>query len=430
MKPLPNNLSAEQSVLGAVFLKPELISSLAHQLKAEDFYYDQHKILYRAFLEIYKDSRPIDPVTVCDKLGQKLLEKIGGHTYIANLASSALPVNALEHARIVKEYSNRRKVLKIAYDMYTGAGDEEKDPKDILSAAADSIFSLDNAGKKEPEPLGCAVMEAIDMVEAGKKTGGFITGMLTGYRKLDQMLNGLNPGDFVIIAGRSSMGKTAFALNIAANVSKVHPTAIFSLEMQRVTLALRMLSSATMIRLESLRKGKVLDNEEDRFLKMASSFAGRKMMLDDTSSLSVGDIKARCRKMKMKEGLDLVVIDYIGLIRGEGRSETRQQEISKISRQLKEMAMDLKVAVIALSQLNRAPEARAGNRPHLADLRESGAIEQDADIAMLLYREDYYNPESRNKGMVEITVAKNRNGPTGMVKLGWAEEFQKFKDLA
>ena len=427
-RPFPSNIEAEQSILSTVLVEPDTIGDIMNIISAKDFYDLRHRLIFAAVMDMYREGRPIDPVTAADHM-KTYIKDAGGMSYIVELFKSGVPTDIVEYARILKECTDKRKIIKIASDMYKSAMEETKKSGEIISGAADDLFDITHKGEKDLEEFGYSLESAIDIVGEARKNGGRITGILTGYSELDEYINGLNKGDFIIIAGRSSMGKTALALNIAARVSKQHSTAIFSLEMQKAQLALRMVSFDSRIRLENLKKGKLSDDSEEKMLRSASKLAAHKIMVDDTSALTMADIKAKCRKMKMKKGLDVVVVDYIGLIESGQRAENRQQEISKISRQLKNMAMDLGITVIALSQLNRAPEARQSKRPQLADLRESGAIEQDADVVILLYREDYYNPDTTEKGVAELIIAKNRNGPVGSVKLGWMGEFQRFKEL-
>lgn len=428
LKMLPRNIEAENSILSTILVNPESIGETVQYISPGDFYDGRNRVLYDAMVRMFVNGESIDAVTVADKVRYQFKD---GRvvTYLTELLNSFVPVSVKAYCEILREDANRRKLIKTAYEMMEDAYDGRKGAGHIISFAVEELYNLRQGKTKEMVHAGAGAMETTEIIEKNHKHGGDITGIPTGFDDIDREINGLNRGDFIVLAARSSMGKTALALNMARNVSRNHTTAYFSLEMPVKQLIFRMFSMMTNIRVENIRKGRLDDKGFSRIVNAGGQLYEGKLMIDDTSALAIAEIKAKCRKLKMKEGLDVVFVDYIGLIESNGKFENRQQEISKISRGLKNLAMELDVAVIALSQLNRAPEARSGNRPQLGDLRESGAIEQDADIVILLYRDDYYNPDSKEKGVVECIIAKNRNGPVGVKKLGWCGEFQTFINL-
>lgn len=424
----PHNLEVEQSILSSILFNQDVIGDVMGIIKPSDFYDEKHKIIFDAMIKMYQDDISIDLMTVSEFLKAKLSD-VGGITYITQLFNSAVPVNIKEYALIAKENSNRREIAKIGMKLYAEAFDNTHNSKEILTAAEDKLISISGGKISEPVTIYNALTGALDQIEKNYKNGGRITGISTGFTKIDNKINGLNRGDFIIIAARPSMGKTALAVNIGTHVSKTHNVLLFSLETVKEKLINRILSSEAVIRHEKIRKGDLEDNDFLKLTKAAGKISTRKLIIDDNSGITVSEIKAKAKKTKMKMGLDLIVIDYLGIIESSDKYENRQLELSKMSRQLKNMAKELDTTVIALSQLNRNPELRQDKRPQLSDLRESGGIEQDADIVMFLYRDDYYHSDSDKKGIAECIIAKNRDGEVGTVELGWLGEYQKFGDI-
>lgn len=422
-------MEAEQSILSSILMDQELIGDVIGSIKPQDFYDTKHQTIYSAMVKMYQDDINIDPVTLVDYLKPNLQET-GGVTYIAELFNSGIPGNIKEYIRIIKENSSKRQIARVAMNMYNAAFDNTHSSKEILNAAEDKIFNISGGTTKAPVLIYDALTSTLDQIEKNYKNGGGITGFSTGFIDIDKKINGLNRGDLIIIAARPSMGKTALAINIAAYVSKSRNVCVFSLEMVKEKLVNRILSSETRIRHEKIKTGCLKDDDYVKLVSAAGEISTRKLIIDDTPGITISEIKAKARKIKIKQGLDVVIIDYLQIIEGSGKNDNRQLELSGMSRQLKNMAKELDISVIALSQLNRGPEARQDKHPLLSDLRESGGIEQDADIVTLLYRDDYYNPDSDKKGITECIIAKNRDGEVGVVELGWLGEFQKFANLS
>ncbi|TCK99730.1 primary replicative DNA helicase [Natranaerovirga hydrolytica] len=433
-KILPHSIEAEQSVIGSMLLDQEAISVAMETVNGQDFYQKQLGLVFEAIVELYSNNKPVDLITLQDVLTQKgILEQIGGIKFLSELAN-AVPTstNIKNYAKIVAEKSALRKLIRaseeIANDCY-----QNKDKLEVLLDEAEKkIFNLiQNRGSEEFSPIKSIILTTLEKIENAHKYQGQVTGISTGFNDLDYRTAGLQKSDLVLIAARPSMGKTAFALNVAQNAAIRNniPTAIFSLEMSKDQLVNRLLCSESMIDAQKVRTGNLEESDWEKIAEGSSVLAKSPIYIDDTPGISVSEMRAKCRKLKLEKGLGLILIDYLQLMSGSGRSESRQQEISEISRSLKALAREMDAPVVALSQLSRACEARADHRPMLSDLRESGAIEQDADVVMFLYRDEYYHPDSEAKNQAELIVAKQRNGPTGTVNLVWLGEYTKFVNM-
>ncbi len=429
----PHNLDAEQAVLGAILMDSQVLTLVAERLRPEDFYRQGHQRLFQAMLDVAERGEPVDLVTVAAELQKsKQLEEVGGVSYLTELADSVpTSAHADHYARIVEEKAILRRLIRtatqIAASGYTG-GD---DVAEILDDAERKILDISQRRiRKAFLPIRDILMDTYERIEQMHENQGELTGIPTGFPDLDRMTSGLQRSDLIILAARPSMGKTAFALNLAQNVA-IHAgetVAIFNMEMPAIQMVQRMLSAEGNIDAQVFRTGN-LDEEDWEKLTMAiGTLAEVPIFIDDTPGLTVFDIRAKLRRLQAEHGLGLVVIDYLQLIRGRG-GESRQQEISEISRSLKLLARELDVPVIALSQLSRAVEQRQDKRPMLSDLRESGSIEQDADIVAFLYRDDYYDEESERKNIMELIIGKHRNGPVGKVELLFLKNYNKFLSL-
>ena len=428
--PLPSNVEAEQAVLGCVINNLDSLIEVHNILKRHDFYVDKHKKIYEIVLSMLNRNMGIDLVTVLEEIKKKgLIEQCGGVTYVTELATTFISSSNVEaYAKIVKEKSDRRRLIKTSRDLLERAFNDEsiqeivdKTEEDLykvsISNNAGDIFSADEV-----------VEQSLLALEERYRNGGKIVGVTTGFKEIDDLTSGLKKTDFTVIAARPSMGKTALALNIGQAASKHSNVAIFSLEMPKNQLMDRMLSAKCLVDFSKITVGNLQDNEFEKISMGASDLMTRNLFIDDTSSL-LTDIKAKCRKLKLQKGLDVVIIDYLQLIRTNLNTNNREQEVSYISREIKALAKELEISVIALSQLSRAPEQRADHRPILSDLRESGSIEQDADVIHFLYRDEYYNKESEDKNIAELITAKNRNGMVKTTKLAWLGQYQRFGSL-
>jgi replicative DNA helicase len=430
----PNSIEAEQSVIGAMLLEKEAISATSEMLRAEDFYKEAHKLIFEAVMELYDKDEPVDLVTIVDILrGKGILETIGGITYLSNLAASVpTTANIKYYARIVEEKSTLRKLIKSASKIMEKSYEASEEVPSILDEAEKDIFDISQkAMVHDFEPISKILEKGFNEIERMYINKGSITGIPSGFFDLDSKTSGFQKGDLVLIAARPSMGKTAFALNVAqyASLRNGNSVAVFSLEMSKEQLVNRMLCAEANIDMLKLRTGNLDDDDWVRLAKSAGPLASAKVFIDDTPGISVTEMRSKCRRLKIEHGLDMIIVDYLQLIQGRSKTENRQQEVSEISRSLKTLAKEIDAPVIALSQLSRAPEARADHRPMLSDLRESGSIEQDADVVMFLYRDEYYNKESEEKNVAECIIAKQRNGPTGTVKLAWLGQYSKFGRL-
>ena len=433
----PHNAEAEKSVLGAAMLSKDALADVIDEVSSEDFYDAAHKEIFEVMIELFRNNITVDLVTVCEELRKrKSLEMVGGRPYIATLSSVAPSTsNAAEYAKIVAEKASMRRLIKTAEDIQEKGYEEAMDAADILDYAEKGIFEIAQKGQKSDfAPIKEVLLENVAMIDKAIQTQGQVVGLPTGFKRLDEVTSGLHRSDLIIIAARPAMGKTAFVLNIAQNTSIKSGASvlIFSLEMSKAQLGQRLLAMESRVEMQKLKTGNIERNDWDRINMALDSLSRTNLHIDDTPGISVLEMKNKCRRLKAEKGLDLVIIDYLQLMKGEGKSsDSRQQEISNLSRYLKLLAREMDCPVMVLSQLSRAPEQRQDHRPILSDLRESGAIEQDADMVIFLYRDDYYNPDTSEKpGVCEVNIAKHRSGPTETIDLTWVARYTKFSDKA
>ncbi len=426
---LPQNIEAEQTLLGCIISSIDKfleVDAIVHEL---DFYIDKHKKIYGAIKNLINKGVTVDVITLIEELKSKnMLMVCGGASYITELSLSGINYsNIVSYAKIIRGKSNRRKLIKAGQTLISKSFDE--DINLVLEETEKELYNVE-ASKESNEiiPISEAVEKSLELLEERYKTGGKLKGISTGFKELDELSSGLKEKDFIIVAARPSMGKTAFALNIGQAASKHGSVAIFSLEMSRDQLMDRLLAAKCMIQFTKITDGTLNEKEFLDISNGANNLGTRKLFIDDEASL-LSDIKAKCRKLKLQQGLNVVIIDYLQLIRVNIKTNSREQEVSHISRELKALAKELGITVIALSQLSRAPEQRVDHRPMLSDLRESGSIEQDADIIHFLYRDEYYNKESEDRNIAEVITAKNRNGITRTTKLAWLGQYQRFGTL-
>jgi replicative DNA helicase len=431
----PQNIEAEQAVLGAIFLEPSALTLASEVLMPEDFYRAAHQKIFNVMLKLNDEGKAVDLITVTEELAAtKLLEDTGGVSYLSELAASVPTAANIEYyARIVEEKSLLRRLIRTATGIASDGYNREDEVNALLSEAEKSILEVaqrKNAGSFHS--IKDVLVRTYDNIELLNNRVGDITGIETGFAELDRMTAGFQRNDLIIVAARPSVGKTAFALNIAQNVATKtsENVAIFSLEMGAEQLVMRMLCAEGNINAQNLRTGSLTDEDWGKLTMAMGSLSNAGIFIDDTPGVRIGDIRSKCRRLKQEHGLGMILIDYLQLIQGSGRpGENRQQEVSEISRSLKQLARELQVPVIALSQLSRGVEQRQDKRPMMSDIRESGSIEQDADIVAFLYRDDYYDKESENKNIIEIIIAKQRNGPVGTVQLAFVKEYNKFVNL-
>lgn len=430
----PHNIEAEQAVIGAIFLEPEAFSAAAERVDAKDFFRANHQVIYSAMQQLFEKGEPIDIVTVTTLLSNnQQLDVAGGVSYLTDIAGSVPTAANIEYyCKIVEEKALLRRLIQTATDIVTATFSKEDQVDEVLDEAERTILEV--SGKKNVsafKPIKDVLIEVYDNIEQLHHREDDVTGVPTGYRDLDRMTSGFQRNDLIIIAARPSMGKTAFALNIAQNVAikTDENVAIFSLEMGAGQLVQRMLCAEGNIDSQRLRTGKLEQEDWSKLTMAMGSLSHAGIYIDDSPGIRVTDIRSKCRRLKQEHGLGMIIIDYLQLIQGSEHSrENRQQEVSEISRSLKSLARELEVPLIALSQLSRGVESRQDKRPMMSDLRESGSIEQDADIVGFLYRDDYYDSESEQQN-IEIILAKQRNGPTGTVELAFVKEYNKFVDL-
>ena len=434
---LPNSTDAEISVLGAMLQDSTAVLRASEQLKPDDFYYPEHKEIFTALTDMNNRQTAIDLVTVKDELSRRgSLDGVGGVKYLMKINGDVpTAANVQSYIDIVREKSTLRKLIAASQDIMKDCYAQDKELQDVLANAEKSIFDIvmNRQGGEELKPLVDALDTAYQKIEELAKLKGELAGVPTGFIDLDSMLTGLHPGELIIVGARPAMGKTSFAMNIAeyAAVNKGKTVAVFTLEMPREQIALRMLCSDARVDMQRVRKGTLHDEDWIRLAKSLAPLSAAPMYIDDTAALSPTQLRSRCRRLMMDTGkLDLVVIDYLGLMRSDGRSENRNMEVSEISRRLKAIALELKIPIIACAQLSRANKDRIDKRPVLSDLRDSGSIEQDADVVMFLHREEYYNKETEDKNIGEVIVSKQRSGPLGTVKLAWLSEYTTFANLA
>ncbi|WP_077329778.1 replicative DNA helicase [Virgibacillus siamensis] len=431
----PHNIEAEQAVIGAVFLEPEALSAAAEALMPEDFYRASHQRIFDAMLKLSDRGEPIDLVTVTTSLSNdKTLNEVGGVQYLSDLAGSVPTAANIEYySKIVEEKSLLRRLIRTATDIVTSGFATEDDVEDVLNEAEKNILEV--SGRKNSgafKSIKDVLIDVYDNIEQLHHHDADVTGIPTGYRDLDRITSGFQRNDLIIVAARPSVGKTAFALNIAQNVAinTDENVAIFSLEMGADQLVSRMLCAEGNIDAQRLRTGRLEPDDWGKLTMAMGSLSNAGIYIDDSPGIRVSEIRSKCRRLKQEHGLGMILIDYLQLIQGSGNSkENRQQEVSEISRSLKALARELNVPLIALSQLSRGVESRQDKRPMMSDLRESGSIEQDADIVGFLYRDDYYDQESEKQNIIEIIISKQRNGPVGNVELAFVKEYNKFVDL-
>lgn len=432
---MPNSLEAEQSVIGSMIMDQDAIVTAMEILLQEDFYHKQYGILFDAMIELYSNGQPVDLVTLQNKLKEKdVPQEVSSLEFVGELVR-AVPTsaNVKYYCNIVKENSMKRKLIRVTEEIKNECYAGKESLESVLDKTEHDIFALlSSRTGGDYVPIRQVVMNALEKIEKASQQDGNVTGIPTGFIDLDYRTAGLQPSDLVLIAARPSMGKTAFVLNIAQYVA-FHEnmcTAIFSLEMSKEQLVNRLFSLESRVDAQALRTGNLSDADWAKLVEGAGIIGDSELIIDDTPGISISEMRSKCRKYKLEHDLKLIIIDYLQLMSGSGRStDSRQQEISDISRSLKALARELNVPVLALSQLSRAVEQRPDHRPMLSDLRESGAIEQDADVVMFIYRDDYYNKDTELKGISEIIIAKQRNGPIGTVNLAWLPEYTKFANL-
>ena len=434
---MPHSIEAEQSVVGAMLMDKDAILTAAEIVSGQDFYQTAYGVIFDSMVELFNEGKPVDLVTLQERLKEKdVPPEIASLEFVRDLVS-AVPTsaNVKYYAQIVADKSMLRKLIKLNDEISNTCYAGKESLETILETTEKSMFQLlQQRNTGEYVPIRQVVLNALDKIEKASKSKGTVTGIPTGFIDLDYKVSGLQPSDLILVAARPSMGKTAFVLNIAQYVAfkKDRATAIFSLEMSKEQLVNRLFSLESQVDAQALRTGNMKDSDWEKLIEGAGIIGKSKLIIDDTPGISVSELRSKCRKYKLEHGLDLIIIDYLQLMTGSvgKRSESRQQEISEISRSLKGLARELNVPVIALSQLSRAVESRPDKRPMLSDLRESGAIEQDADVVMFIYRDEYYNKDSEYKKQAEIIIAKQRNGPVGTVHLAWLGEYTKFANLS
>jgi replicative DNA helicase len=433
----PQNLEAEQSVIGGILLDNQALNSVLEVLGVEDFYSEAHRKIFAAIIELYDRSEPSDLITLSNILKSKnQLDQAGGVSYLSSLADNVPSAANIDHySKIVKEKSILRKLIGTATDILSKSYGAGTDIDTVLDEAERAIFDIsENKIRPAFSPFKDIIKESVKTIERLYERKELVTGVPTGFEKIDDITSGLQKSELVIIAGRPSMGKTALALNIAqyAALEANIPVAIFSLEMSKEQLALRMLSSEAKVDSQRIRRGFLGEADWPRLISAAGRLSEAQIFIDDSSAITALEMKAKARRLKSTVDLGLIILDYLQLMRSGGYRESREQEISEISRSLKALAKELNVPVIAISQLNRRLEDRTNKRPQMADLRDSGAIEQDADLIAFIYRDEVYEKSEENpeKGMAEIIIGKQRNGPTGMIKLAFQDKFARFENLA
>ncbi len=426
---LPYSIEAEQSVLGCILIDPASLITVAQSLKSDDFYLQQNRVIYDAMLSLFGRNEPVDVITISQLLGANL-QLIGGYEYFAKLAGSVPTTENLKYyIKILGEKKLLRRLIKASENISSMSYEGTEDVGVILSSAEKEIYDiLQDRGQTGLIHISDVLAESFEFIEKASANKGKIMGVESGFTLIDKMTGGFQASELIIIAARPAMGKTSFALNIAQHAALHRGTqvAIFNLEMSKGQLGNRIIFSEAMISGEKLKSGTIDDNDWPEIARSIGRLSKSPLYIDDTAGITVTDIKAKCRQLQIEKGLGMVIIDYLQLMQGSRKNENRQQEISEISRSLKVMAKELAVPVIALSQLSRAAATRGDHKPQLNDLRESGAIEQDADIVMFIHREDYYNPETEKKGIAECIIAKHRNGSTGTIELVWRPDFTLF----
>lgn len=431
---LPHSIEAEQSVIGSMMMDREAIMTASEMISSEDFYQHQYGILFEAMLELYNEGKPVDLVTLQDRLKEKEVPpEISSLEFVRDVLNTVpTSANIKYYAGIVQEKSMLRKLIKVNEGIANTCYLAKDRLEDILADTEKKVFDLiQSRTSGEFVPIKEVVLNALDKIEAASKNKGTVTGIPTGFIDLDYKTSGFQPSDLILIAARPSMGKTAFVLNIAQNMAfkSGKTVAVFSLEMSKEQLVNRLFSLESKVDSQSIRTGSLSDDDWAKLIEGAGIIGKSNLIIDDTPGISINELRSKCRKFKLEHNLEMIIIDYLQLMSGSKKTDSRQQEISDISRALKQVARELHVPVVALSQLSRAVEQRPDHRPMLSDLRESGAIEQDADVVMFIYRDDYYNKDSEKKNIAEIIIAKQRNGPIGTVELVWLPNFTKFVNM-
>jgi replicative DNA helicase len=430
----PHNAEAEQTVLASCMIDHTAVEKVVNLLSYDDFYYEANKEIYDSIKQIHMQNIPVDAVTVFEELKKRgKIDYIGGFEYLATLTENIITSKNVEaYCNIIREKSTLRKLISASQEIIEKSYKEDDDVQKIIELAEQRVFSISqNRSINSFSEIKEVLMNVFNQLEERAKSGGGITGLATGYTDLDRMTSGLQKSDLILIAARPSMGKTALALNIAMNVVKNGASvALFSLEMSKEQYVQRIISQEAMVDSTKLRTGSLDDDDWTRVINTMSLISDCKIFIDDTPSVTLFEMMSKCRRLKIEKGLDLIVVDYLQLMSDGGRTDNRQQEISNISRGLKTLARELNCPVLALSQLSRAPELRNDHRPVMSDLRESGAIEQDADVVIILYRDEYYNKEeSEKKGITDVIITKQRNGPVGTVELAWIGQYTKFGNI-
>lgn len=431
----PHNEEAEKSVLGAAMLSKEALLDVSEEVKAEDFYNESHREIFDAIMNLYRENTAVDMLTVCEELNKrKSLDMVGGRAYIAMLTSDVpSTANAGEYAKIVAEKAMLRQLIAASEEIAAKGYDDKLAAAELLDYAEGDIFRIaQKRQRSDYAKIQDVLMKNLKLIDEAEKNKGGVIGLPTGFKTLDEKTSGLQPSDLIIVAARPGMGKTAFALNIAQQsaVKAGASVLIFSLEMSQEQLGQRLIAMQARVESEKLKRGGLELKDWDRINVALNELNGTKIVIDDTPGISVMEMRNKCRRLKAEQGLDLIVVDYLQLMTFDGRADNRQQEISALSRHLKLLAREMECPVIVLSQLSRAPELRQDKRPMLSDLRESGSIEQDADIVMFLYRDDYYNEATEKPGVCEVNIAKHRSGPTDRIELTWVARYTKFSDKA
>ena len=430
----PHNSEAEQTVLASALLDDTAVEKILNLLSTDDFYYEANKEIYESIKDVHMQNIPVDVLTVSEELKKReKIDYIGGFEYLANLTENIITSKNVEaYCNIIREKSTLRKLISASNEIIEKGFKENEEVQKIIELAETRIFAISqNRNINTFTEIKDVLLSVFNQLEERAMNKGSLTGITTGYDDLDRMTSGLQRSDLILLAARPSMGKTAFALNIAMNAVKSGVSvALFSLEMSKEQYVQRIISMESMVESNKMRTGNLNDEDWNRLLQVMSTISNYNVYIDDTASITLFEMMSKCRRLKMERGLDLIIIDYLQLMSGTGRNESRQQEISDISRGLKAMARELDCPVMALSQLSRAPELRNDHRPIMSDLRESGAIEQDADVVMMLYRDEYYNKdESDKKGITEVIITKQRNGPVGTVELAWISQYTKFGNI-
>lgn len=431
---MPHSIEAEQSVIGAMIMDRDAVIVASEMLTVEDFYQKQYGILYEAMTELYSENKPIDLITLQNRLKEKdVPPEVSSLEFVRDMITTVpTSANVKYYAEIVSEKAMLRRLIKVNEEIAAACYAGKERVEDIMEDTEKKIFQvLQRKSNDTFVPIKEVVLNALDKIEAASRSNGSVTGLATGFIDLDYKTSGMQPSDLILIAARPSMGKTAFVLNIAEYMAFRNnlTVAIFSLEMSKEQLVNRLFSLESRVDAQVLRNGNLSDNDWTSLIEAAGTIGRSNMIIDDTPGISVAELRSKCRKYKLEHNLGIIMIDYLQLMTGSKRAESRQQEISEISRSLKEIARELQVPVIALSQLSRAVEQRPDHRPMLSDLRESGAIEQDADVVMFLYRDDYYNHDTEKKDVAEVIIAKQRNGPIGTVELAWLPRYTKFANM-